>query len=541
MFKSNWFGFYKLGRIGTNRLARAVSLGLSLVLLIVSANVRAESSRKRERNPFYVQIRRSLDWQEIAEYPEFEGAKVLFARLPEYGRVKLKITYVRRFDTPDGAVFAYRGNLRSRRFFTAITATLGVDDIFRIRFSLPNRTSGNRITRYFVIEGSPGKKRAKLRRAPQFALDGLHAGEECGIDVDGEGLVHSDETHQVDSLDAGGATRELAEPVNFEIQSYLDTTAAEEVRGENASTIVGLLVAADQITSQDLKVNLVPYQQVKSFSSTPSIRDFARQSWGDVNARRADTRVLFSPTRARAGTLGVAYLGTVCRRPELAAAIVRVTGRPVDHIILAHELAHNLNASHTSSGIMMATLRNPAPTQFSNFSKDQIEGFVRGASCLSNGDSVAPDSPAPDSPSPTSTPRPPRPTPRPTPVNTPKPTKPPASSPTPGEPSSSANLPRLSVLSRGEKRWRVALGRPNGVSGRCYGFARLEVNYQRDGFRYRLKQTLLGASVSRLPIAREYRIGFPDQFFKEGAVGIRAGLKCPGREPKLASRLTRLR
>ena len=67
-------------------------------------------------------------------------------------------------------------------------------------------------------------------------------------------------------------------------------------------------------------------------------------------------------------TIGIAYVGTACRnsQSEFAQAVVEYVSDILNPVIVAHELGHTLNATHTSSGIMRPNLSSNTPRSFSS-------------------------------------------------------------------------------------------------------------------------------------------------------------------------------
>ncbi|MCO6509904.1 MAG: VCBS repeat-containing protein [Aridibacter famidurans] len=96
-------------------------------------------------------------------------------------------------------------------------------------------------------------------------------------------------------------------------------------------------------------------------------------------------------------SMGVAFLGTVCSSPLSAYGFSgRITWAPGKYLVPAHELGHNLNATHADAAQQCGnTLMNPVlsgstPMTFCEFSRTEMGNFVNV-----NGDCLAP--PAGDS------------------------------------------------------------------------------------------------------------------------------------------------
>jgi hypothetical protein len=88
---------------------------------------------------------------------------------------------------------------------------------------------------------------------------------------------------------------------------------------------------------------------------------------------------------------GLAYMNAICRLPHFAYGLSgRVDWTPAKFDVTAHEIGHNLNASHAEepqgcgSTIMNSVLYADTPLTFCTFSRNEIASFVSvNGSCLS--------------------------------------------------------------------------------------------------------------------------------------------------------------
>lgn len=85
------------------------------------------------------------------------------------------------------------------------------------------------------------------------------------------------------------------------------------------------------------------------------------------------------------GIIGLAYVGVICKFPTYSFGVTENTSASFVPITFAHELGHNFNGEHTSSGIMTSSLGVPLPESFSSTSVTQINGHLNsgGNACLS--------------------------------------------------------------------------------------------------------------------------------------------------------------
>lgn len=107
----------------------------------------------------------------------------------------------------------------------------------------------------------------------------------------------------------------------------------------------------------------------------------------------ADVRHLITARSLDFNVLGLAYIEAVCPPSGFAAwGLSSHSNSLLTPIVIAHEIGHNLGASHdpNSTGIMSARLGVPPPTAFSPFSRSQIDKFVsdNAVACL---DEVLPE------------------------------------------------------------------------------------------------------------------------------------------------------
>jgi len=121
-----------------------------------------------------------------------------------------------------------------------------------------------------------------------------------------------------------------------------------------------------------------------------------------------DLFALFTGKSLEEDVNGLTYLSIACRDEfsEVASLLVQHTSDTLDPVIIAHHVGHTLSASHTDSGVMTASISEPAPSSFDPKSKVEISGYLSTfyPSCR-GGTSNGAMTPTP-TPSPTPTPDP---------------------------------------------------------------------------------------------------------------------------------------
>jgi hypothetical protein len=77
-------------------------------------------------------------------------------------------------------------------------------------------------------------------------------------------------------------------------------------------------------------------------------------------------------------TLGIAFTSSACRndKSSFSQAVIQHTSDNVNPVITAHETGHSLNATHTSAGIMRASLGSTTAQFFSSPSLLEISGYL---------------------------------------------------------------------------------------------------------------------------------------------------------------------
>jgi hypothetical protein len=158
------------------------------------------------------------------------------------------------------------------------------------------------------------------------------------------------------------------------------------------------------------------------------------RSYNNTNRLTApvDFFQLYTGRSMQNGVIGLAYVGVTCQYKDYSSLLIQHVSSVVNPVTAAHESGHTLNASHSTSGIMSATLSFPLPTSFSSDSVAQISSYLSAqyGGCIGGTSSSNPTpTPVPTS-TPTATPTTPGgggggggggtgPTPTPTPTHTP--------------------------------------------------------------------------------------------------------------------------
>lgn len=175
-----------------------------------------------------------------------------------------------------------------------------------------------------------------------------------------------------------------------ELGTEVDAPLVQQAGGASAANarVLGIVNMMNGIYESDLGITNRVVAQRAHVGSDPYtttnpgtlLDQFISQFSANI-ATPYDDAMLFSGRDFDGATVGIAYERATCGRFRYAATQVRNQGDYLASLISAHEVGHNLGASHTTAGLMTASL-DPAINTFSQFSKDQIASYVASVSCL---------------------------------------------------------------------------------------------------------------------------------------------------------------
>jgi hypothetical protein len=194
-----------------------------------------------------------------------------------------------------------------------------------------------------------------------------------------------------------------------EVATEADYQWVQQSGGGTAANneILSILNLVDGIYRRDLNLSIkVTFQHVWtnsdpfSTASTQALLDSFLNHWNanyPASQISRDTAQLFT---GKFSNQGIAYSGVICRSANYAYGLTARSGS-VNHLIAAHEIAHNLGADHVeNSGSCANSMMNPSiggsVTAFCDSSKTQISNFVTSyGTCLSSGGTTTTPTPTP--------------------------------------------------------------------------------------------------------------------------------------------------
>jgi hypothetical protein len=263
------------------------------------------------------------------------------------------------------------------------------------RYELKLHLRSLKYGRFYTIqinEQTSKNLNAKLKTVPRFFLKD----KKCATHS-----VHHQNYQITDSVKSSYIKLpppSLKASVNKEIELSTDADVYYFQRFGNStnSTIASIVAVASSIYEMQfgMRIKIVSQHVHTSSATTPTtstdpeimLGNFATVGRSSSYLGQADIYHLFSGINMDGSTVGIAYMGVVCNFPRFSYGITQSFNESFDGIILAHELAHNLNAQHDStdsSGIMYPALQNPVPNKFSTTSVSQISNFINSVNCIS--------------------------------------------------------------------------------------------------------------------------------------------------------------
>ncbi len=183
------------------------------------------------------------------------------------------------------------------------------------------------------------------------------------------------------------------------------------------SHVAALINAAEIIYERDLSMTFTIKTQNTITSSgtnypytdaTLLLPAFQDRNNDTSHLGSADAYHLFTGKDLDSGVIGLAYVGALCVAADYSYGLSQRYDDAIDYITFAHEMGHNVNATHDSSTVphtIMYPSADATQTSFSAFSSGEISSFVSTyGSCFSSVSSGTPTpTPAPGDPTPVPT------------------------------------------------------------------------------------------------------------------------------------------
>jgi hypothetical protein len=211
-------------------------------------------------------------------------------------------------------------------------------------------------------------------------------GKTCGNDHDG---AH---THATVINELSVASFETARILT--IAAFTDPEWQMQHGANSDAQVAATINAAEAFYANQLNMRLEMARLVNYSETSPEtnpsqlLNEFRRQSTTLVPE---NVKVLFTGKDLDGSTIGIAYIGVVCRAPTYSYNVTQ-SYASVTHTVLAHELGHNLGAWHDQNApgsLMYPSISFGNPT-FSGYSLGEINAFVDAFGSCIRVDSVPP-------------------------------------------------------------------------------------------------------------------------------------------------------
>jgi hypothetical protein len=123
-----------------------------------------------------------------------------------------------------------------------------------------------------------------------------------------------------------------------------------------------------------------------SLDATTTLNQFRNWWESNMGGTARDAAHHFSGKDFNGGTIGIAWVGVICNRPDLSYGVSQdMRNSTLNQRLTAHEIGHNLSAGHDSSScancngtgpIMCASIQSSGSNTFSSCSKSSISNHV---------------------------------------------------------------------------------------------------------------------------------------------------------------------
>ncbi len=171
-----------------------------------------------------------------------------------------------------------------------------------------------------------------------------------------------------------------------------------DIYGENSNAEISTIVnevEAIYIDQLGVSFNIVRQEVSESINYGSSNAGDKLVSFNDAIVKKSfwgsgDLYHLFTGQDLDGSTVGLAYLGVLCRATNALTGLTQDLYPAANAAILAHELGHNFGANHdssNSSGLMFPSIGSPPAKTFSTFSVNEMETHIASYnSCLDIGE-----------------------------------------------------------------------------------------------------------------------------------------------------------
>lgn len=179
-------------------------------------------------------------------------------------------------------------------------------------------------------------------------------------------------------------------PTHLRLSIVIDRSGARKIGSDLNTKVKAIVSRINQIYRSNLSISVKRIEtiQMKSDLSSSDIESLLntfqrRRSTVGISSNARAAHLITGKNLEDDGVIGLAYLASICRyNGRYKFGVSQFISRSFQPTLIAHEIGHNLNASHSDDGIMQAVLIGPLST-FSEDSKNEIGAYVsQFGSCL---------------------------------------------------------------------------------------------------------------------------------------------------------------
>ncbi len=238
---------------------------------------------------------------------------------------------------------------------------------------------------------SNGRYRAEIKKVQPF------------IKIDGDEIIPTFPAEAEDDTGDSPSTLSAEGQIStytIEVSTVTDPEFVN-IKGSSSlanSTILSVINTAETIYNNQASITFSVVNQVVTDSTVFTTNDPTTlltqlTNYGNnVDTSSRDIGHLFTGRNLTGTTIGLAFLGVVCKSPTFSYGLTQMrNNESLAGLTFAHEVGHNLGASHDSStNSLMSPTINPALNTFSSFSLNEISTYLNQGSnslCVLSSDS----------------------------------------------------------------------------------------------------------------------------------------------------------
>ena len=292
--------------------------------------------------------------------------------VPRHGKIFISLNFEKKFSVKSNSKF-YQGMIRFRNKNHPISASL-INGKWKIKFS-GKPTGSKKRKKFFIIKSVNNFLDTSFVAIPQTALSNNY----CDQD--------HQEVYESNDVKKSHATLEKAKLIT--ISAYYDSDFSKKYGSTSNDVILDIINDAEILYNKFLGIRFDVVSQNKLITSSEDhasllLREFTRSTSQNTEV---DLKHLFTGKDLYGSTIGIAYIGAVCRYPTMSTGITQSYGS-LSWKIFAHEIGHNLGANHDTSarGNLMYPSIGYSDVYISNNTINSINSYITlYGTCIEDG------------------------------------------------------------------------------------------------------------------------------------------------------------